>query len=430
MYIPYDKIGESIALFLPVGLRKCIRKFSNELKIRANCAYIEKNVKKVQKKLAKKALSEKIKVVFVIYDETKWKCQSLYDLFNESPNFCASVLVTKNCSKKGNFNYQSIEDIKRVYNFFKNKNLNVEYAYNLESDCFIPLENFKPDIIIYQHPWYIETSQGPVKCSRFALTHYVPYYLPNTTLPQDYYLRFHGYVHKYYVLNQSLIERYSKLMSNKGKNLVAAGSPQLDYFYLNKEKKDERKYLIFAPHWSVNHKNTIAYSTFLWSGRLILEFAKKHPELNWIFKPHPLLKSALITNKYWSEKEVDDYYNEWDKIGLKYESGDYFDLFQKSYAMITDCGSFLGEFFMTKMPVIRMVSPDAVECYDFIEKIISLYYNAHNEEELKNYLQDIIINKNDPKKQQRLEMYRALGLENNFCAKNIIDDIKKELKIK
>lgn len=430
MYIPYDKVGATLALFAPIKARKNIRDFFNELKIQSNCNYIKKNVKEVQKKLSTEIKHRKLRVGFYIYDETKWKCQTLYDIFKDSDEFTPVILATKNCSPKFNFNFQKPETIKKIYQFFKNKSMNVEYAYDFDKDCYIPFEKFNLDIIFYQHPWYIETSQGPVVCSKFALTYYVPYYLPSTTFPQDYYLRFHRYIHKYCVLNQELVDRYSNLMANKGKNLLPIGTPQLDYFYLDKNSNQERKYLIYAPHWSVNHVNTIAYSTFLWSGKIILEYAKKHPELNWIFKPHPCLKSSLITNDYWSEKEVDDYYKEWDNIGMRYESGDYLDLFQQSYAMITDCGTFLTEFFLTKMPVIHLVTPDSVPFIDHINKISATYYRAQNEDELEKYFNEVIINKNDYMKEKRLELLQNLDFANNYSALSIYEYIKQELGIK
>ena len=68
---------------------------------------------------------------------------------------------------------------KKLTIFFKSKGINVQCAYDLENDKFVPFEKMspKPDIIIYQHPWYVEITQGPVVCSKFALTYYVPYYI-------------------------------------------------------------------------------------------------------------------------------------------------------------------------------------------------------------------------------------------------------------
>ncbi len=428
MFIPYDKIGESAALFLPFAWRKSVRRFFMELKTLENCCYINKNTKKILKKLKRDAKTRKLKAAFYVYDETKWKSQSLYDLFMSDEHFEPVILVTKNCSPKGNYNYQSKEEVKRVYTFFKNKNMNVEYAYDCEKECFIPFENFKPDLIFYQHPWFVEKSQGPVVCSKFALTYYIPYYLPSTSAPNDYHLRFHRYVHKYYIMNEYLLKRYSKLMKNKGKNLCVTGSPQLDYFYLNKENFP-KEYVIYAPHWTVNHNETIAYSTFLKTGKIILEFAQKHPEIKWIFKPHPLLKQALLINKYWTKEETEKYYSSWEKIGQYYDSGDYLKLFDKSYAMITDCGSFMTEFFMTKMPLIRLVSEDTPPFDDFMEEIMSSFYNVYTEEELLTVLQSVVLNKEDSLKSKRMTVLKKLGLDKNYAAMNIINDVKQELEL-
>ena len=50
MYIPYDKVGSTLALLAPIKTRKNIREFFNELKIQTNCNYINKNVKRVREK--------------------------------------------------------------------------------------------------------------------------------------------------------------------------------------------------------------------------------------------------------------------------------------------------------------------------------------------------------------------------------------------
>ena len=55
----------------------------------------------------------------------------------------------------------------------------------------------------------------------------------------------------------------------------------------------------------------------------MLEYAKQHPEKKWVFKPHPMLFKALIDNNVMTTDDAESYYQEWDKIGLKYESGDY-----------------------------------------------------------------------------------------------------------
>jgi CDP-glycerol glycerophosphotransferase (TagB/SpsB family) len=80
----------------------------------------------------------------------------------------------------------------------------------------------------------------------------------------------------------------------------------------------------------------------------LLEYAKSHTETKWIFKPHPLLKKALVDTNTMTLEEVENYYSEWEKIGIKYEGGEYLEFFAKSKMMVTDCSSFLGEYFVTE----------------------------------------------------------------------------------
>lgn len=419
MYIPYETLGK-----LPF-LSKFKDKFY-DLKVKQNLRYIDKNYPKVQKRLKEKIKKEPLKVVFYVYDDTKWKCQSLYDLLEKDNAFSVEVLVTKNSAQNhDNPSYQTVDDVKKTFEFFKRKNMNVKYAYDVEKERFIAFEKFKPDIIIYQHPWYVETSQGPVVCSKFALTYYVPYYFPTTTAPHDYHLRFHLYIEKYCVFDEITKKLYVKKMKNSGKNVVVTGQPSFDYFHNN--IKREKEYIIYAPHWSIC-KKSVAYGTFEWNGKFLLDYAKKHPQQKWVFKPHPLLFKALIDNKIMSEQEVKKYFNEWDKIGLKFESGDYFDLFLRSKMMITDCSTFLGEYFLTENPLIHLVSKDAIPFNETVNKVIENYYKATNIEDLSKLLEQLP--ENDIMKEQRTKALEDSGFKNINASKNILNNIKETVGIK
>ena len=61
----------------------------------------------------------------------------------------------------------------------------------------------------------------------------------------------------------------------------------------------------------------------------ILNYAKMHPEINWVFKPHPTLKTAL-KRIGWTTESIENYYNEWNKIALVSYDSNYVDLFMKS----------------------------------------------------------------------------------------------------
>jgi len=274
------------------------------------------------------------------------------------------------------------ETVNETFDFFKNKKFNTQLAYNIEKNEIISLEKFKPDIIFYGEPWSIYEEHSPLEMSTKALLYYVPYFIANVASYMEYGLNFHLYLHKHYIINNLARDFYAPKMLNKGKNLKVVGHPQLDYFYLRLDKDLENKnYVIYAPHWSINVPEE-NYATFEWNGEYILEYAKKHPEINWVFKPHPTLKERIISQKIMSNEQVENYWKEWDRISFKYESGDYLDIFAQSKAMITDCGSFLTEYFVTEKPVIHLISEKSYGYNPSAEAVVENYYKANNLEEI------------------------------------------------
>ena len=216
-------------------------------------------------------------------------------------------------------------------------------------------------------------------------------------------------------------------MINKGLNLSVVGYPELDT-YLEPTVEDNKKYVIYAPHWSLGN-TPLKYATFDWNGQYILDYAKAHPEIKWIFKPHPVLKGRLIELGLMTQEEADNYYAEWDKIGIKYEGPDYLDLFKESKALITDCGSFLAEYMPTKNPVILLRSKKATP-YNFLaQKVTKYYYSVWNLQELETALKNVLIKGLDPWKERRLAMLNKLDLVTN-ASQNILDEFNREFDIK
>ena len=421
MYIPYEFFSNIAERLLK---NKKFHNFFYRLKISQNLKYIEKNKLKVLNKLKRKLVKgEKLNAIFYVYDETKWKCQSVYDILSEDSRFNVKILVTKTaCLNKNNSSYISDNDVERTYKFFTEKGMNVEYAYDIKKSKFIPLKKYNPDIIFYQHPWYVKTEQGPVVCSKFALTCYIPYYFPIETADIDCGLRFHQYVENYYVLDGYTKQKYLEKNPELKEKLKVVGYPYLDLYEKNNTQKAE-EYYIYAPHWTLGEKG-LAYGTFEWSGKFMLEYAKTHPEIKWIFKPHPLLYKALQDSGYMTKKEAEEYYSEWGKIGIRYESGEYLDIFRQSKMMITDCSSFLGEYFITTKPIIHLMSEKS-QFRTSENPILKTYYRANNLEELKILLEKLP--EQDDLKDFRVQTLKKTGLGESLSSKRIADNIINEI---
>lgn len=382
----------------------------------------KENIKKIKKKYGK----EKIKVGFLISENQKWNCQSVYDEMKESTDFEPIILITKVFSDKyedfGKF-YASLEE---NYNFFKNRKMNVEYAYDINKKEYLDINTFGIDILFYQQPWAITKEQDIPVTSKFALTCYVPYGVAMINSPTDYDLIFYKTLWHQYVINNTVYEYLKQNGEACVENYRIVGHPKFDK-YLKEKNIEKQDYIIYAPHHSFapSHLN---FATFKWNGKYILEYAKSHPNLKFVFKPHPQLKTRLIKRKIMTEQQVDNYYKEWKNIAVFCDDGDYFDLFAKSKLMITDCCSFLGEYFPTKNPVINLKNKNSVKHNKFGQLITDCYYKVYDLKTLKEVMNNILEENKDPMREQRMKMLKELDIINTPASKRILETIRKEIK--
>lgn len=410
---------------IPVkSARKAYRAFWMDGFEKARQRKLQKRYFKIANKLRTKS---KIRVLFLVSEISKWKAQSLYDLMEKSERFEPVIAITLLTGAHLGVD-KTRNNAEEMYNYFVQKGMRVEYAY--KNHEYIDLKELNPDIIFYQQPWDLDKIQNTRRMSKYALTFYIPYYVNNhTLLPNDYCMNFHKFLFKYYVLNKDWENLYRKV--SKRDNIYGFGHTMLDSIYLNKHKKTNNNYVIYAPHHSFEdelNKNPLNYGTFNKNGKQILEYAKKHPELNWVFKPHPKLKYILLRIGV-NEEEIEEYWNEWRNIGIVCEDGSYMDLFLDSKVLITDCGSFLTEYFCTGKPLIHLIPQHTIETIDIAQKIFDTFYKVYNLDEMYETFDKVLIQNQDDKKEYRHKVLKESGLTDNYAAKNIMEDIEKVIGI-
>ena len=367
----------------------------------------------------------KIRVCFLVSEPAKWNMQKVYNLMHDSKIFEPFVLVTSLKSMFGHDNYNEI------LSFFKSQCKNVEVGFDQEKNQPIDLKTFNPDIVFYQQPWEIWDNQGVDYVSDFALPYYISYAVSDAPSCLKYHFEdFYLGLQKYFVFTPAEQKQYQDMYNYKGENMVVVGHPKLDVYQNYQEENYEHKYVIYAPHHSFKNDSILNYGTFDWSGKFMLEWAKKHPEFKWIFKPHPALKNRLLRSKFMSASEVENYYNEWSKISLYCNDSEYFDLFKNSKCLITDCGSFLTEYLPTKQPVIHLRNNK--KCDYIASNLVAMetYYKAFNLEQLENALDEVLIKENDPQKLDRLQVLKKLELEKFNSSEKIIEELMKDLGLK
>ena len=267
---------------------------------------ITSNQKKILKKLHTKYGKEKIKVGFLINELAKWKYQSLYNELAQDDNFEPVILVTELKKHHSSVkNYQNtVED---CYNYFKAKNLNVRYAYDIKNKRYLSTKEFDVDILFYEQPWNIDIKQRPDYASQQMLTCYTSYGMNIINFSIEYMNNFHSLLWTMFIENESLIPHFSQTTNEEIKNCYAVGCPILDeYHHVKIDKNKTKPLIIYAPQHSFE-KASLRCATFHHNSKEILELAKKYSDsMNWVFKPHPRLKQALIQNKIMTEKEIED----------------------------------------------------------------------------------------------------------------------------
>ncbi len=311
--------------------------------------------------------------------------------------------------------------------FYRSCADDVKIGWDEQTKQGIDLKNFSPDIVFYQQPWELYENQDVKYVSNFALTYHFSYAMSDSIhCIKSMYKDFYSLLYKYFVFSKAEEDEYKSEMHDKGANLAVVGHPKLDVYKGYKEEDYEHKYVIYAPHHSFE-ADSLNFATFQWNGKYILEYAEKHPEFNWVFKPHPRFKSAVIQNNIMSAEEIEEYYKRWEKIGICYNDGLYFDLFKQAKCLITDCGSFLIEFLPTKQPVILLMSHYRHDDIPSVKLAAQSYYQTLNMNELEKALEDVLIKNNDPRKTERLQVLEKLNIKKYDSTSKIINELKNNL---
>lgn len=365
--------------------------------------------------------SRKIKVVFPVSNVSKWKVQSVYDEMSRSVHFEPMVALTIMDMENRITPKEQRETLEKNRRFFADRGCRVVEAYSFDDHKFIPFSEFKADIVWYTQPWDIAAVQDVFETSRSALTCYTPYFVQNYGgLDMDCGQKFHRLLWRHFTLSEAWAKEFEKYMGRvRAGRVLGLGHPMLDQFNRESECKADRKIVIYAPHWSCGVGER--FSTFLENGQKILELARRHAEIDWVFKPHPSLRQTLIENRFMSEAEVEAYYSEWARIGAVRLDGNYVELFLRSSVMITDCASFLIEYACTGHPIIHLISMKAAyQPHPIARKLFSTYYQVHNWDEFCNSFSSVVARGEDPRRKERLEAVKEMRLLGNDAAGNAV----------
>lgn len=396
--------------------------------------YHFRSLMRIRRKIQRK---EKIRVLFVDSETAKWKTQSLYEMMSRSEHFDPFVGISIRDSDIGKSPCEikaGMASARRFHEGLGNKCVEI---YDCDKNQRKNMLDFSPDMIFYQQPWSNDGVHDILRTYRKALPCYVPYFVPSYgVIDIESRLTFHRFLAFYFVLNEAWIAEYRRGVRAwfwSGK-MISAGHTAFDEMQKCPMENSARR-VIYAPHFTISKtsekfKPVVRLSTFLENGREILQYAKAHGDIKWVFKPHPALKKALVDSGAWTQTEVDAYFSEWAEIGSVVDTGDYMRLFASSSVMITDCGSFLPEFAATGKPLIHLIcSRNNMSPATPSQDLFSTFYEVRSLEEMFSCFKIVIEDGSDPKKDTRLKAARKANLSNQNAARNIMRRLESEFGI-
>ena len=384
--------------------------------------------------IRQKPKEEKIRVLFIVSEIAKWKEQALYEAMERSDVFHPIVGLSA-WNKQHDLSPEELDKVhKRAEVFYDRLGDRHVRTVTCENGALVyhDLSEFKPDVVFYTEQWAPCPKQHPYEVSRYAFTCFLPYYVPDFGITQiDCHQEVERLSWVYFCLGNEWARLYrrSLFFTCHSCHFVVTGHPALDYFCAHRARLPKEEYVIYAPHFSFPHplqQDFYLIGTFDWSGMEMLRYAETHPEIKWVFKPHPILRGLLEKFGVMSKVEVDDYYRRWERIGLACYDSDYQELFLESRAMITDSGSFLPEYGSTGRPIIRLIcSRSKFVPPKVAQDIYDTYYQAHDLSELYDALELVVGKRLDPKREERLAAVHRAGLLDKNASQNIVRELQK-----
>lgn len=372
---------------------------------------------------------QKIRVGFFVLSLSSFSALPLYEAMQKDELFDTKIVM-----------------LPSVYNMNSASHLHEEaekvFGKKQVLDCYIGEGAFKRfdndfDIIIFVNPY--DRIVLPIhSIEHFAqlgvLTVFIVYGYIISNHKLDFYRKGHEMtcLWRYYQDTRASDEEYKKHSLLKGKNTRFLGYVKMDDFKPLPALPAGKKRIIITAHHSMQISTQsigIQFSCFLRYYDFYLRLAKMYPDVEFIFRPHPLWKTVL--REFWPEEMITEYLNKINELPNMYLHTDpnYFDLFNVSHAMINDCGSYNAEYMFTGKPLCMLSKGEEKdrENYNeyFAQRCMEHHYKAYSELDIITFIEEIVLKENDFLKNERMEFFEK-EIKGNWphSSQCVLEDIK------
>lgn len=380
---------------------------------------------------------EKIKVVFFPISIGMWKNDYLFKLFLNHPRFepyIISFFVPVDSADYQRRNQQEMRS------FFESKGYPYIDMYNFETNEWLDIKKFNPDLVFYTQAVDVAYPQYKIKVLwKDTLFYYIPYCLIIANEKAGFNTLLFNIAKKVFAQSESIKEYWSSFFLNKAENVCVTGYPSFDYLThpislksLKYQKEHNKKIVIWAPHHSIFDNDVFSHSIFMEIADNMLDLVNKYKDdIHFVFKPHPRLRPKLEQHKDWGKERTCQYYRFWEEMpNTSLQDGEYFELFLNSDAMIHDCITFMAEYLLTSKPVLFVCKQEAeLDLNEYGQGCFNQHYISHTIESIDDFISKVVISQNDISKVSREHFVNEYLIPKNgdLVAENIFKEICSDL---
>lgn len=401
-----------------------LKKENQELKnkfFHSNFYRFEYIAQKLRKKVAR---GQKIKVYFFIMFDAAFSARPLYEAMLAEKMFEPHLVV--------------IPDISRGK---KHKERNLRQAYAALSKKYHAvqksLDTQDPDVIFFPNAYQGMTDsifEVDFYLDKDVLPAYTHYSFPVTTFSRKTIANnLYDSFWKVFLPTQEHWQEFQEHSLLKGVNASVTGYSKMDDLAKQTIKERERKVIIIAPHHTVTDWKLLHISNFLTYADFFLNLPRLYPQIDFVFRPHPLLITQLRRKDVWGEEKTEVYFKKITELkNMRFDqSGEYLDLFANSDGIIHDCGSFLAEYLFTDKPACYMLENEAAIKKWFLpigQQCLEYCYKAYSEKNILSFLDQVVLKNRDTLKSKRINFAKKnLKINYPFATKKILSELKNTL---
>ena len=380
-----------------------------------------------------------IKVGFFCQYIPAWaKVETIYQMMREDPRFEPYLICLPSQIQNNQLeNPDSLEN--DTYTYFLAHGYSEAINALVGRNTWMDLEKMDLSYIFYPRPYNAHfppqyTTHNVAKYSKICLLMYgmeITEDITATSLNRDFMS--HA---AYYFAENSAVANVNIRNNQRAHNLglqhtVCVGVPVLES--LDKKRGAASSSWAFSknafrvmwtPRWTTDV--TLGGSNFFTYYQELPQYAKEHPDVDFLFRPHPLAFAHFIETGEMTEQEVNKFKQlceETPNISLDKEP-QYDATLWASSVLISDYSGMVPEYFYTGKPLIFCMSNMLLTLSDFGRRMMEGCYVVNNAEELFHCVNQLRIGE-DPLREKRLSIIEELFGNNEGACARILDELAK-----